>query len=144
MALFGRLSPKRALTLGGVRRHVRRSPAWRVARAVVLAAAALMIAAAAIGYSNDKLRRRTTYMTIAELTDVVYRFHHDFQRYPDSFDQLLRPPADQPPYLESVPRDAWGNPFRYEVQVDPPPGSFRIVSSGPDGERGTEDDIENL
>ncbi len=131
--------------LGGARRPARRRPLWRVLRLVLLAAALLMFVTASIGYSNNKLRRRKTWMTIAELTDAVLRFQHDFQRWPDSFDQLLRPPADQPPYLESLPRDAWGNSFRYLRVLEPgTPGEFHIVSDGPDGKPGTGDDIENL
>jgi general secretion pathway protein G len=132
------------LLLGGARRPARKRPIWRVVRIVVLAASVLMVTTAAISYSNNKLRRRKTYMTIAELNDAVLRFQHDFQRYPDSFDQLLRPPADQPAYLEHVPLDAWSNPFRYRLELEPPPGKFHILSNGPDGMPGTEDDIENL
>jgi hypothetical protein len=144
MRFFGR-GPSRAVpTLGGGRRPSRKRPFWRVVRVVVLAAAALMIVTASISYSNNKLRRRKTYMTVAELTDAVLRFHHDFQRYPDGFDQLLRPPADQPAYLERIPHDAWGNPFRYQLVLEPAPGTFHILSNGPDGEAETGDDIENL
>ena len=132
------------LLLGGLRRPMRKRPLWRVVRLVVVAAAALMVTTAAISYSNNKLRRRKTYMTIAELTDAVLRFQHDFQRYPDSFQQLLQPPADQPPYLEKVPDDAWGNPLHYRLEMTPEPGRFYVVSSGPDGKPGTGDDIENL
>jgi len=142
-----RLGPRRVPPplLGGVRRPVRRSPVGRVVRLALLAAALLMFVTASISYSNNKLRRRKTWMTIAELTDAVLRFQHDFQRWPDSFDQLLRPPADQPPYLESLPRDAWGHPFRYRRVTEPAPaGGFRIVSDGPDGRPDTGDDIENL
>ena len=146
-----RLLPRRGLRslapllgVGGGRRPARKQPVWRVLRLLLLAVAALMIVTASISYSNNKLRRRKTYMTVAELTDAVLRFHHDFQRHPDSFDQLLHPPADQPPYLEAIPRDAWGNLFRYTLVLQPAPGTFRIVSDGPDGEPGTGDDIENL
>jgi len=144
MRFIGRGSPRVVPTLGGGRRPSRKRPVWRVLRVALLAAAALMVVTASISYSNNKLRRRKTYMTVAELTDAVLRFHHDFQRYPDAFDQLLRPPADQPPYLERIPQDAWGNAFRYQLVPEPAPGSFRILSNGPDGQAGTADDIENL
>jgi hypothetical protein len=145
MRLLDRLRFRRdTVLLGGARRPARKRPVWRVARLVVLALAGLMVTTAAIGYSNNKLRRRKTYMTIAELTDAVLRFHHDFQRYPESFEQLLHPPADQPAYLDRIPRDAWGNAFRYRLELEPAPGRFHVVSNGPDGVQGTGDDIENL
>lgn len=137
--------PERGILLPSDRRRAGRRPGgWRWIRLALLGAAALMVATAAISYSNNKLRRRKTYMTIAELTDAVHRFHHDFQRYPDSFDRLLEPPAGQPPYLERVPDDAWGNPFRYRVEIEGGRERFVLVSDGPDAEPGTRDDIENL
>ena len=45
------------------------------------------------------------------------------------------------PYLKKdVPLDAWDNEYQYEL-LDP--DTFRIWSLGPDGQDGTDDDIEN-
>ena len=53
------------------------------------------------------------------------------------------------PYLEKeLPSDPWGNPYQYEVlsqgqdSADMTGPSFRIWSWGPDGQNGTEDDID--
>lgn len=128
-----------------IRKPARRNPVWSLVRLGLLAAAFLMIVTASISYSNTKLRQRKTWITIAEVTDAVLRFQYDFQRPPDSLEQLLRPPADQPPYLQSLPLDAWGREFRYIRILEPGSvGSFRIISDGPDREPDTEDDIENL
>lgn len=142
--MLRRWTIRRPVVLGASSRPHRRGRTLRFFRWAALAAAGLMIATAAISYSNNKLRRCKTYVVLAELTDVVYRFQHDFQRFPDSLEQILRPPAGQRPYAEKIPKDAWGKPFRYEVMIESGSGSFRIVSDGPDGEPDTRDDIENL
>ena len=46
----------------------------------------------------------------------------------------------QGPYLEQDPIDPWGNPYRYSKLPDKLPS---IVSAGPDGELGTQDDVDN-
>src|SRR5262245_6034214 len=53
----------------------------------------------------------------------------------------LRNPAKWAgPYLKSaVPTDPWGQPYQYEqIALD----QFRIWSNGPDGQQGSEDDID--
>ena len=47
------------------------------------------------------------------------------------------------PYLESMPRDAWGRPLVYSLPGKRNPGGYDIVSSGQDGLPGTQDDISN-
>jgi len=49
------------------------------------------------------------------------------------------------PYLkEAKPKDAWGNPWVFRVPSTILEGQpFDIVSNGPDGQEGTEDDISN-
>lgn len=47
------------------------------------------------------------------------------------------------PYLETAAKDAWGNRFDYRYPGVLRPDSFDLISSGPDGELSTEDDISN-
>ena len=47
------------------------------------------------------------------------------------------------PYLKSVPKDAWGNPLKYEFPGRKNSDGFDIFSAGPDGQHGTDDDIGN-
>jgi hypothetical protein len=58
---------------------------------------------------------------------------------PDSLDAMVAPlrQGDEEDFLESVPEDAWGNPFVLEVNAE----GLRVRSFGPDGKKGTEDDI---
>lgn len=43
-------------------------------------------------------------------------------------------------FTSDAARDPWGSPYGYELQAD----SFAIVSSGPDREPGTADDIRDV
>jgi hypothetical protein len=53
----------------------------------------------------------------------AYKYSHGF--YPSDLDQL------------GSSRDAWGNPYFYRVETD----AVSIISAGPDGKIGTEDDV---
>ena len=65
-------------------------------------------------------------------------------RKPTSIDDLLKPVgAGGQPLLKggSRPKDAWGNDFQYEKLGKK---RFKLTSSGPDEEFGTEDDLSNI
>ncbi|MEI6357815.1 MAG: type II secretion system protein GspG, partial [Verrucomicrobiota bacterium] len=47
------------------------------------------------------------------------------------------------PYLKEVPKDPWGNDYVYECPGKNNPTSYDVSSMGPDGQMGTEDDINN-
>ena len=49
------------------------------------------------------------------------------------------------PYLEDpLPEDTWGNEWFYTDQSENLEGMYEIISYGPDGEEGTDDDISSL
>ena len=50
------------------------------------------------------------------------------------------------PYMQNesgIPSDPWGNPYIYLCPGKHNPSSYDIISLGPDGREGTEDDITN-
>lgn len=47
------------------------------------------------------------------------------------------------PYIEELPDDPWGNPYRYRFPGQHNPRSYDVWSVGPDGTSGTDDDIGN-
>ena len=98
----------------------------------------------------DQARITTTKTNLKELHNLVNQFRMDTSRFPTEDEGLsvfIEEPSDvmnYPPggYLETteVPTDAWGNEFIYELY--PESGKpFVIISFGPDGEEGTEDDL---
>ena len=45
------------------------------------------------------------------------------------------------PYLDHIPADPWGNNYQYDYPGKH--GTYDLISAGPDGRMGTEDDINN-
>ena len=77
----------------------------------------------------------------------IYQLH--MNSYPTSqqgLNALRQPPSDlknvekwQGPYAnKDIPIDPWDNPYQYESNVS---DQYKIWSSGPDGQSGTDDDI---
>jgi general secretion pathway protein G len=71
-----------------------------------------------------------------------------YPRGPEGLTQLLVAPADvtgwRGPYLKSdIPLDPWGRPYVYEYPGRINANGYDIVSMGPDGQPGTQDDVVN-
>jgi len=68
--------------------------------------------------------------------------------YPKSLQDLLVQPSNarnwHGPYLEKLPLDPWGNPYVYYYPGKHNQSFFDLLSVGPDGKEGTDDDIGNL
>lgn len=54
-----------------------------------------------------------------------------------------RDPRWRGPYLDQLPLDAWGTPLTYVVPGRRNKARFDVVSSGPDRQLGTDDDLGN-
>ena len=67
--------------------------------------------------------------------------------YPKSLQDLLVQPGNarnwHGPYLDSIPVDPWGNKYVYYYPGKHNPAGYDLLSVGPDGREGTEDDIGN-
>ena len=61
-------------------------------------------------------------------------------KYPESLDVLTQEQVDGEPFLEGDLADPWGNKLKYERLGKKRP---IIISAGPDGELGTDDDLAN-
>jgi general secretion pathway protein G len=69
--------------------------------------------------------------------------------YPKSLQDLIQQPANarnwHGPYFDppQLPADPWGNPYVYYFPGKHNPNSYDLLSVGPDGKEGTDDDIGN-
>ena len=77
-------------------------------------------------------------------------FKRDTGHYPTGTNGLLelvqRPPDTtnwHGPYLEFIPKDPWGHDYIYECPGKHNTNFFDLISLGPDGRLGTDDDIHN-
>jgi general secretion pathway protein G len=91
-----------------------------------------------------------TKAQIAAFKTALETFEVDNGYYPNGRNGLLdlvQKPRDavswRGPYLESIPKDPWGNDYIYEKPGKHNPNSYDIMSLGPDGQPNTEDDIGN-
>jgi general secretion pathway protein G len=59
-------------------------------------------------------------------------------KYPSSLAELA---SGKRKYIKDLNKDPWGNAYNYEKPGQKHPESLDLYSSGPDGEKGTEDDV---
>jgi general secretion pathway protein G len=65
--------------------------------------------------------------------------------FPKSLQDLVTQPSNAKnwhgPYLDKVPTDPWGDPYIYYYPGKHSANSYDLLSAGPDGKEGTDDDI---
>ena len=93
-----------------------------------------------IGHDEEARRQATrTSITAIEQAVQIFAMRHN-GKLPDSLDELTVGTDDKPGLLrEGALNDSWGTPFTYTKTGK----KFKIISGGPDGEIGGEDDITN-
>ena len=102
--------------------------------------------------TTEKARRTQAQTQIASFKTALELFETENGRFPKGKDGLLdliQQPRDAQnwhPYLQdetSIPNDPWGHPYIYVCPGKHNPNSYDIISMGPDGREGTDDDITN-
>jgi Type II secretion system (T2SS), protein G len=84
-------------------------------------------------------RRRSTLDGMQKLAQAVEKYRAAKGALPNASDIVGLVDILHPQYMnELVREDAWGKPILYEVTGA---GTYRLISDGPDGRRGTPDDI---
>jgi general secretion pathway protein G len=83
------------------------------------------------------------------IKSAVGQYEVDNGFYPKSLQDLIVQPGNAKnwhgPYFDppKLPVDPWGNPYIYTYPGKHNPTSYDLLSTGPDGKEGTEDDIGN-
>ena len=81
------------------------------------------------------------------IKSALGQYEVDNGYYPKSLQDLLVQPGNarnwHGPYLDSIPVDPWGNKYIYYYPGKHNPAGYDLLSVGPDGREGTEDDIGN-
>jgi general secretion pathway protein G len=73
----------------------------------------------------------------------------DIGNFPKNLNDLIQQPSGTTnwhgPYFDppQIPIDPWGDNYIYEFPGKHNPSSYDLMSAGPDGKRGTDDDIGN-
>ncbi len=91
----------------------------------------------------DKARRNAAAQGIANIEGAVQRYEMDVGRLPESLQNLMTQSGEKNwdgPYIRKADglKDPWGNDYQYTKQGKMPV----VISAGPDGNFGTEDDVK--
>lgn len=100
-----------------------------------------MVGVAVAGVTFNQLanaRIKTAEVEVNNLDQAVMEYRVYLNEYPQSLDQLTRPPGSLQPIRREVRPDPWGNDWNYTRSGR---DAFSLCSNGPDGRPGTEDDI---
>lgn len=99
---------------------------------------------------SEQARKTAAQTQIASFGTALDAFEVDNGFYPKGKNGLLdlvEQPRDLPtwkgPYLKDIPNDPWGRPYVYECPGKQNPTSYDLLSMGPDGKVGGDDDITN-
>lgn len=86
----------------------------------------------------------STRVILEQVRTAVRMYEVDTGHLPSELRFLVERPTDEHwagPYLKDVDfKDPWGNPLRYTPSSS---NTFEVLSVGPDGAFGTEDDIDH-
>jgi general secretion pathway protein G len=99
---------------------------------------------------SEQARITAAVTQISAFKTALDAFEVDNGYYPkgkNGLMDLVQRPRDAAnwhgPYLDSIPKDPWLNEYVYECPGRHNPSSFDIMSAGPDGRVGSEDDVCN-
>jgi general secretion pathway protein G len=101
---------------------------------------------------TEQARNTAAQSQISTFGTALDSFEVDNGFYPkgkNGLADLVQAPRDaqnwRGPYMKSttVPNDPWGNPYIYESPGKHNTSSYDLMSMGPDGRAGSEDDITN-
>lgn len=113
---------------------------------IIIAALAGMVVPRLLPHITTS-KKRIAQADIANITTALQTFFLDYQRYPtteEGLKALVAPPAggvSREPYLDKIPRDPWGKPYRYLYPGTHNTSGFDLWSEGPTDS--PEDDITN-
>jgi general secretion pathway protein G len=85
----------------------------------------------------------------AGIKTALDHYKMDTGYFPKNLNDMLQQPSGTTnwhgPYFNpsEVPLDPWGDKYIYEFPGKHNPGSYDLMSLGPDGKKGTDDDIGN-
>jgi len=96
---------------------------------------------------SEQARQAAAHADLSSVKTALDAFEVDNGYYPKSLQDLLQQPNNAKnwhgPYLDKVPQDPWGNNYLYYYPGKHNAGSYDLLSIGPDGKEGSEDDIGN-
>lgn len=92
---------------------------------------------------------QTQISTFGTALDAFEVDNGSYPRGSEGLQDLVTQPRDtknwKGPYIkDAIPRDPWGNAYIYECPGKQNPNGYDLLSYGPDGKEGGDDDISNF
>ncbi|MFK7741638.1 MAG: type II secretion system protein GspG [Planctomycetota bacterium] len=94
-----------------------------------------------VGGITDEANENKAQSDISSIADGVRMFYIRKNRLPESLDELVEKDEKGRSSLEALPDDPWGKP--YVLLEGDTSRDFEIISCGPDGTEGNEDDLSS-
>lgn len=106
----------------------------------ILGLLATIAAVNVVGFLKDA-KIEAAKSDMRTIKDGIERYRMKKGRVPDSIDALCGPEDDESRYINwtEPQKDPWGNDYVYEKKSNT---QYDIMSWGPDGQEGTDDDIK--
>jgi len=96
---------------------------------------------------SEQARVTAVHADLSSIKTALDAFEVDNGYYPKSIQDLIQQPNNAKnwhgPYLDKVPQDPWYNNYLYYYPGKHNQNSYDLLSIGPDGKEGSEDDIGN-
>jgi len=96
---------------------------------------------------SEQARATAAHADLSSIKTALDAFEVDNGFYPKGIQDLIQAPGNarnwHGPYLEKIPQDPWGNNYIYSLPGKHNAGSYDLLSIGPDGKEGTDDDVGN-
>lgn len=112
---------------------------------IVIAILGLLASVIVVAVINqfDRAKINTTNLKIKSVQQALHQYNVAIGDYPTQQEGLraLQNPPSGPPFINEEPKDAWGNELLYFNPPRKAGGQFEVISKGPDGQEGTDDDI---
>jgi len=101
---------------------------------------------------TEQARMTAAQSQVSTFGTALDSFEVDVGYYPkgrNGLNDLVVQPRDaqswRGPYMKNeIPKDPWGNDYVYECPGKNNPSSYDLISMGPDGRAGSEDDVTNF
>ena len=91
---------------------------------------------------NQKSRVKQALVDISRIDHAARLFRADHGRCPDNLDELFFPPG-QRRYIDQI-KDPWQRRYMLRCPAKLDPGGVEVISGGPDGDLGGNDNVSSL